>query len=528
MLRLLSKWLERAGYSVQCAGDGQQALVAIESDCPDILVTDWEMPNVNGLELCRRVRRLDLPHYVYIVFLTVKSSHDEMIAGLQIGADDFLRKPVREDELVARMRSGARVLELERQLSQMARTDPLTGLMTQRTFYEALEREWHRTARFHLPLSCVMMDIDFFKRVNDIHGHPAGDTVLKVVAELLTNVSRNSDSVSRYGGEEFCVMLPETTEENAVIWAERARKRLAALQIVLAGKEIRITGSFGVSQQSPETQNGAGLVDQADQALLCAKQSGRDRVVRYGSLNEENDVDLEASERKGGLFHGVAAKHVMAPVVVCLREDETVGQAAEFFLRSRINSTPVVAADGRLVGVLSEKDLLAAVASLDCWQRPVRDVMKPNVICYDEETPIRAIYEFLCRVSIRRIVVVKDGRPTGTIGRGTLLRWFRNLVISKGLLQDHEVRSIEEDLDPHRSKERLAETARELAHQASELQSRFGPDEAIEDLVPYVVGGVTGMQELVNDLLAYSRYANQSAGLTPGMYSMMLDGGQID
>ena len=144
ILRLLSTWLQQAGYAVRCAGDGRQALAAIEAECPDFLVTDWEMPNIDGLELCQRVRRLQLPHYVYILFLTVKSASEDMIEGLEVGADDFLSKPASRGELLARMRAGARVIELERRLSLMARTDPLTGLMTRRTFYEALEREWHR------------------------------------------------------------------------------------------------------------------------------------------------------------------------------------------------------------------------------------------------------------------------------------------------------------------------------------------------------------------------------------------------
>lgn len=521
MLRILAKWLESAGYSVQTAGDGQQALAAIEAECPAFIITDWEMPQLNGLDLCRRVRDMSLAHYVYILFLTVKSTPEEMIAGLEVGADDFLRKPVYQGELLARMRAGSRVLQLERRLSQMARTDPLTGLMTQRTFYEYLEKEWQRARRIHLPLSCAMLDIDFFKRVNDIHGHPAGDSILKTVAELLTDACRGSDSVCRYGGEEFCVMLPETTEEDAALWAERMRQRLASLTIPAGAKQIRITGSFGVAQCYDDTQSSEELVDLADQALLCAKRSGRDRVVRYRSLGEASDMDLEQAIRYEGLFHGIFARHVMTPLVACMREEETVGHAAEFFLRSRTNSSPVVDAEGTMVGMLSEKDLMAAMVSLDCWKMPIREVMKPNVISYEEDTPIQLIYEFLCRVSIRRVVIVNQGCPTGTISRGTLLRWFGNLVFSKALIESPDAPQAPAGLDPHRSKQRLAETARELAHQATELERRFQED--VEDLVPYIVGGATGMQELVNDLLAYSRFASPA-----GLQSSLLEGGHMD
>jgi diguanylate cyclase (GGDEF)-like protein len=527
LLRWISKWLERGGYTVRTALDGAEALAAIEAECPDFLLTDWEMPRMDGLELCRRIRGLSLPHYVYIYFLTGKSSHEEIIASFQAGADDFLTKPIHEGELLARLQAGARVLDLERRLSLMARTDPLTGAMTQRTFYELLEKEWLRAKRARLPLSCVMMDLDFFKRINDVHGHPAGDAVLRATADLLTKSCRVSDTVCRYGGEEFCVLLPETGEGDAALWADRVRQKIAAMEIAFGGKELRVTGSFGAAQRYDDTQTPEQLIDQADQALLCAKRSGRDRVVRFESLSGADDRALAELDAQAGLFQGITARHVMSPMVACLQEHETVGQAAEFFLRSRINSTPVVDGDGRLAGMLSEKDLLAAMVSLDCWKRPVRDVMKPNVISYDEDTPIRVIYEFLGRVTIRRVVVARDGRPTGTISRGTLLRWFRNLVISKGLLQDNDAWQVAE-ADPYRSKQRLAETARELAQQAQRLEGHVQAD--VEDLVPYVVGGATGMQELVTDLLAYSRYANQSGGLAAalGMQAMLADGGNLD
>jgi two-component system cell cycle response regulator len=524
MLRILSTWLEKAGYRVTQARDGRQALAAIDEDCPDFLITDWEMPNMDGLALCEAVRKANLPHYLYVLFLTVRASSQEKIAGLDVGADDFLTKPVQRNELLAQLRSGARVLQLERRLSEMARTDPLTGLPTRRTFYEGLAKEWHRAKRVGLPLSCVMLDIDFFKRINDIHGHPAGDTVLTSVADLLTRSCRGSDTVCRYGGEEFCVMLPETTEHGAALWAERVRKRISSQEVPLGERQLSVTASFGAAQRHDDVQTPEDLVDQADQALLCAKQSGRDRVVRYEWLTEASNLQLEDSQDQEGLFRGVAARHVMTPMVACLRDDETIGQAAEFFLRSRITSTPVVDAQGKLTGMLSEKDLMAAVVSLECWQRPVSEVMKPNVICYEEQTPIRTIYEFLCRVSVRRVVIVDDGRPTGTISRGTLLRWFRNLVITKGLLDCEELPKCEVDLDPHRSKERLAETARELARQASRLESRFQDD--ADDLVPYVVGGATRMQELVNDLLAHSRYANETAA--GGLQSILLSTSHTD
>jgi diguanylate cyclase (GGDEF)-like protein len=524
MLRMLSRWLEKGGYATRVASDGLQALAMIEIDCPDFVITDWEMPNMDGLELCRRLRGLPLPHYVFIMFLTVKSASQEMIAGLEIGADEFLCKPVYQEELLARMRAGSRVLELERRLNLMAHTDPLTGLMTQKTFYEIMGKEWYRAKRYQIPISCVMIDLDFFKQVNDINGHQAGDVVLKSVAELLLEYSRRSDSVCRYGGEEFCILLPDANETDATVWAERVRLKMAELQIPAGDKHIHINGSFGVSQRHDDTHSPEALVDEADQALLCAKRTGRDRVVRYESLNDAGELELVTTETD--LFKGILARHIMTPMVVCLREDQTIGQAAEFFIRSRINSTPVVDDQGKLRGMLSEKDLMAAMVSLNCWKHPVSSVMRPNVITYTEDTPARTIYEFLCRVAMRRIVIVKDGCPTGTISRGTLLRLFRNLVFSKGLLEPEQDEGARTNVDPHHSREYLEETTRQLSVLVSQLQLCLQDDN--NDLMPYVVGGATGMQGLVDDLLAYARYADSGKICASDKQSMLTEGNCVD
>ena len=436
--RLLSAWLEGAGYAVVTAEDGLQALAAIESECPHFLITDWMMPHVNGLELCRRVREMTLPHYVYIMFLTVRSERAEMVQGLEVGADDFLCKPVLQSELLAHLRSGRRVLELERRLSQMVRIDPLTGLMTRNAFYEEMAREWHRASRSGTRMSCVMLDLDFFKRINDVHGHQAGDAMLRATGKLLLANCRRSDTVCRYGGEEFCVLLPESGDLDAAAWAERARCCLSAMTVSVGGKAIRITGSFGTAQRHGDTHGAEQLIDMADQALLCAKRSARDCVVRYESLTDAHELELRNPWSREALFQGILARQVMTPLLLRLQDDDSIGQAADLFLRGRINSMPVLDGAGRLVGMLSEKDLLGAMASLGCWQQPVREIMKPNVICYEEDTPLLGIYEFLCRVSIRRVVITDQGRPTGTISRGALIRWFRNLVFAKGFGDSNE------------------------------------------------------------------------------------------
>jgi len=512
ILRLLSRWLEKAGYPLRFATDGEDALVAIEQECPDLVITDWEMPRLDGMELCRRIRQMNLPHYVYIIFLSVRTGPDESVAALELGADDFVAKPVRQGELLARVRAGARVLALERRLSQLASTDSLTGLMTQRTFYEGLEKEWLRAERHNLPLSCVMLDLDFFKRINDTFGHPAGDAMLKAVAQVLVDNCRRSDSLCRYGGEEFCVLLPETTGEKAALWAERMRRSIAAIAMPAGGKVLQITASFGVAQKHEDARTPGDLVDQADQALLCAKQSGRDRVSRYESLTDADDSPPDHEHGDGWSLRGVTARDVMSPLFSCLEQNQVVSQAVDLFLRARINSMPIVDTEGKLVGILSEKDVMGVLPTLDNWGRPVHEIMKPNVICYEETAPIYIIYEFLCRVSIRRIIITgADGRPVGTISRSTLLRWFRNLVLARRISAGAAV-ATGEAIPPS---EAWPPRLQLLADQAAELKQHLL--QAAGELTPYTAGRIAQLQQLVDDLVASSRghSSPDSASETP-------------
>ena len=280
LLGQLAAWLEPAGYQVACAGDGRSAMAAIGSHCPDIVITDGNMPDGDGVQLCRWLRQEPLPRYVYTVFLTVSDNLPGVVAGLEAGADAFLAKPVVPDQLLAYLRCGRRIHELESRLLRLSQCDPLTGLATQRTLYEQAAREWSRSARHHHPLSCVMLDIDFFKPVNDRYGHLVGDQVLRTVADLLRCETRISDILSRYGGDEFCILLPETPAPGAQVWAERFRRRLATAGIQVAGHELHITTSLGVAGRTPPMTGPEALVNAADQALLQAKRLGRNRVLR--------------------------------------------------------------------------------------------------------------------------------------------------------------------------------------------------------------------------------------------------------
>ena len=503
--KMLARWLTRAGYNVREATNGTEALRIVREQPPDIVITDWEMPGVEGPQLCHEIRQLPLPHYVYLLILTSRNDPKWVVEGLESGADDFLSKPIREAELVARLRAAARILEGERKLQQLARTDALTGLLSQRSFYDILCYEFQRARRTSRPLSCAMLDLDFFKRINDVYGHPVGDVVLKVTADTLLRSCRHSDVAARYGGEEFCVLLPETSEAQALNWAERFREMLRATEIVAGDKKLTVTCSVGVSGLYEDTLTPEQLLDQADQALLCAKRTGRDRVVTYQTVNQNVEFDLDESHRRHDLFEGILAEHVMTPIVAPLQGDETVEHVAAYFLRSRISSAPVVNENGQLIGIVSEKDLMEAITSSEGWNRPISELMRPHVITYPADTPVRVIYEFLCRVAMRRVIITDQGVPVGIVSRASLLRWFRNLVLSeraraKGqpLAADNTAEDIIQDA--------LNQIGRERDKMAQKLV------EKPPDLCAHLVGAASRIQEIAVDILAFASAVQNPLG----------------
>jgi len=288
--RLLENSLKKAGYEVITAENGLQAFDVFKRLFCQIVITDWMMPQMSGPELCEAIRRHPTPGYVFIVLLTAKNSTDDIISGLEAGADDYLTKPFIRAELIARLNTARRILDLEKSLRRaneeiklLSITDPLTKVYNRAYLNEYLPQEISRARRFDHSLSIIMCDLDNFKGVNDRYGHEAGDVVLKEVSFILKDSIRLSvDWVVRLGGEEFLIVLPETALKGAHQAAERLRKIIEDLRINYGEQVIPITASFGVSTYDPHVQtNGTSpdlLFRQADQCLYAAKNEGRNLV----------------------------------------------------------------------------------------------------------------------------------------------------------------------------------------------------------------------------------------------------------
>jgi diguanylate cyclase (GGDEF)-like protein len=288
---LIERTLQTLGYGVVLAVDGHQAVeVLMRPDGPRLAVVDWMMPGLDGLEVCRRVRQRTAP-YTYVILLTARDRQEDVLAGLDAGADDFLTKPFDVIELRARLRSGERVLDLQEALfaavealRHQATRDTLTGLWNRGLVLDGLARELHRAEREERPLSVVIADLDHFKRVNDTHGHPAGDSVLREAAERFRSALRGYDLIGRYGGEEFLIVLPGCEEARAAQVADRLRQALAARPIEAAGTLIAVTASLGLACATEPGTDSVALIKAADQALYRAKASGRNRVEKAGRV----------------------------------------------------------------------------------------------------------------------------------------------------------------------------------------------------------------------------------------------------
>jgi len=279
---ILSKTLGKWGYEVVVARDGCEAWEILQMDnAPRLAILDWVMPGLSGVEICQRVASRERAPYIYLILLTSKNNKDDIVAGLEAGADDYIVKPFHEEELRCRIKIGERIIRLENKISQLAATDGLTGILNRRAFMERLDAELNRAQRNSEPLSIVMIDIDYFKKVNDTYGHLSGDVLLQEFARHMSSLLRNYDFIGRYGGEEFVVCLPGARQSQAVHIAERLRMSLLELAIDIPGNEeaIQITASFGVAgNDAVSAANSDVLLNKADQALYQAKAEGRNRV----------------------------------------------------------------------------------------------------------------------------------------------------------------------------------------------------------------------------------------------------------
>ncbi|MGC4032955.1 MAG: diguanylate cyclase [Tepidisphaeraceae bacterium] len=279
MHRLVEAWLKSDSVEVAAASTSAAGHAMAVSWQPDLILLDVDMPDLSGFDLCRQLKGDEACCRIPIVFLTGAGSPEDRVAGLNLGAADYIVKPFHPAEFQARVRATLRSKYLFDMLQERAQIDGLTGLRNRTFLDERLASEQALIRRRFQPLACVMIDVDHFKAVNDLYGHATGDDVLRAVGEVLHGITRKEDVVARYGGEEFTILTPGVDANGAMVLAERIRHAVEAMNVSQGKSSLKITCSVGVAENDPA--NPDALIANADLAMYSAKYGGRNRVVRY-------------------------------------------------------------------------------------------------------------------------------------------------------------------------------------------------------------------------------------------------------
>jgi two-component system, cell cycle response regulator len=305
-LKLLVRTISDWGDSVETVNNGTDAWKILNTqNPPQLVVLDWMMPGMDGIEICKKLRKQSGENYTYIILLTTKSEKNDITKGLEAGADDYLTKPFYPSELKARLNAGKRIITLQNKLDAsrkefmlLATKDPLTNLWNRRAIRDILEKDLLRSKRYKNYLCVLMADLDNFKKINDSYGHSVGDQVLIESSNIMIKTVRECDSVARYGGEEFLIILPMSDLKQGLIVGERIRLSLYSKPITTSKIELQLSLSIGVAEYDGQSKIDKDvLINAADAAMYRAKQSGRNRVEPATSedLKEISNIRVDAN-----------------------------------------------------------------------------------------------------------------------------------------------------------------------------------------------------------------------------------------
>lgn len=412
----LSHFLRLAGYEVLQAGAGRQALFALDHFRPHFVVAGWDLADMSGAEFCRRLRNRNPSEYSYLLLLTSTNDSNALVEALQAGVDDFLTLPLVHGELLSRLRAGARMVEYERRAQLLCRADVRLNTGTRLSFDETLPRRQAAAAARDATLSCVLADVDFFRRVSYLRGQAAADEALRAIVSGLQEHCGEGRPIFRVGDNRFALLYEGETEADAVAWADGCRRAISALDAAHGDESDALTLSFGVAA-IPAGATAEQALSLAAQSLSVAKQSGRNRVVGAGHM-----AAITANRSGGGSdpLRSAAARDIMTSNVVCLTKHETLEAALEFLQACRLSELPVIDSDGQLLGLANRDQLEEHLAAPEPTSRSVGETLGAETPCYEEDTTVQTLFEFFQHNEADRVEIVLGGRPTGFVTRGSL------------------------------------------------------------------------------------------------------------
>lgn len=416
ILRKLSRFLRVFGFLVDPVADGQQAINVYEAHPPDFLIVDGDSL---AMEHCRQLFSKSRNGYTYTFLMVRDVKAEKLTDALVAGVDDFLAKPMVYGELLARLRSGARVLEYERRMREQSAIDHTTGLLSRSAFQARLESELARSQ--DTSLSCVLIDLDFFENVNRSHGFVVGEEVLRTVATQIKSMSDECKYLASFGNGRFAALLPNSSDAKALAWGEGLREAIANLEIHMPNQAVSVTASLGVAGNMHGQTTAADLIERAEDAVRMAKSSGRNCVARCGQFDGETK-EWEDLARQGRLFETTVARDVMVPCPAFVQSEQDLTHAAELLAQSQLDELPVVDRQGRIVGLLSKSRLPDDSAQSSRWRAKVGDLMEANVKTVPETESFNALMEFFMddAQSQHVIVVVRHEKPQGLVYRSGL------------------------------------------------------------------------------------------------------------
>ncbi len=431
VLRALKSYC--GSFEISISPTLSDALELMSQQAFDLILLDLSLPDNFGLQGLSRIR--EQSQQTPIVVLTGLDDHCLALQAIELGAQDYLVKGEWSQESLGRtiryavqrqqvIAENQRLLE---EIQRQARYDSLTSVLNRQSFEAEFEREWARSTRLGTPLSCAMIDVDYFKKVNDMYGHAAGDDVLRVVSKQIQQMSRATDFVGRYGGEEFCVVLPDTDEMGAVMWAERLRGTIEAFQFSSNGNPLSVTVSLGVAQRHLDSLAPHVVLEMADGALLKAKRIGRNRVVSHGQIEDNRGLpNAFFSDR----CLGARVEDVMTPCTGAVSMNGVLSDVSHFIIETGFNAAPIVNEDGEIMGIITDDDLLREVQSPRGWNAPVVDVMNKRAECLSVGALTRDVLDLLQRNATRHVFFLENKRVVGSIDCVGLVRFFRERALT--------------------------------------------------------------------------------------------------